>query len=49
MLQQTTVEAVIPYFHKFTSKWPTIKKLSASNIEDIMHAWSGLCLSIIHI
>ena len=42
MLQQTTVEAVIPYFHKFTSKWPTIKKLSESNIEDIMDAWSGL-------
>ena len=36
MLQQTTVKAVIPYFHKFTSKWPTIKKLSESNIEDIM-------------
>ena len=42
MLQQTTVEAVIPYFHKFISKWPTIKKLSESNIEDIMDAWSGL-------
>ena len=42
MLQQTTVEAVIPYFHKFTAKWPTIKKLSESNIEEIMDAWSGL-------
>ena len=42
MLQQTTVEAVIPYFHKFTVKWPTIKKLSESNIEEIMDAWSGL-------
>ena len=42
MLQQTTVEAVIPFFHKFINKWPTIKKLSESKVEDVMDAWSGL-------
>jgi len=42
MLQQTTVEAVIPYFHNFISKWPTVKKLSEGNIENIMDTWSGL-------
>ena len=44
MLQQTTVEAVIPYlfFINLFHKWPTIKKLSESNIEDVMDAWSGL-------
>ena len=42
MLQQTTVEAVIPFFHKFINKWPTINKLSESKLEDVMDAWSGL-------
>tara|TARA_Y100001968_G_scaffold5200_2_gene4600 strand:+ start:1225 stop:2283 length:1059 start_codon:yes stop_codon:yes gene_type:complete len=42
MLQQTTVEAVKPFFHKFINRWPTIKKLSESNVEDVMDAWSGL-------
>ena len=42
MLQQTTVQAVIPFFHKFINKWPTINKLSESKVEDVMDAWSGL-------
>ena len=42
MLQQTTVEAVIPFFHKFINKWPTINKLSESKVEDVKDAWSGL-------
>ena len=36
MLQQTTVEAVKPYYHKFISKWPSVKKLADSELEDIM-------------
>ncbi|MEC9393061.1 MAG: A/G-specific adenine glycosylase [Pseudomonadota bacterium] len=42
MLQQTTVEAVKPYFRKFLSKWPTIQDLAKSNINDVMDMWSGL-------
>ena len=42
MLQQTTVTAVIPYYNKFIKKWPNIKKLSSTNIEDILDFWSGL-------
>lgn len=42
MLQQTTVEAVKPYYHKFISKWPSVKKLADSELEDIMDSWSGL-------
>lgn len=42
MLQQTTVEAVKPYFNKFIKKWPSIKKLAKSDINDVMDMWSGL-------
>ncbi|MDB5490830.1 MAG: A/G-specific adenine glycosylase [Micavibrio sp.] len=42
MLQQTTVQAVIPYFGKFVDKWSTVQKLAAAKDEDVMHAWAGL-------
>ncbi len=42
MLQQTTVAAVGPYFIKFVSKWPTVKKLAATDLDDVLAAWAGL-------
>lgn len=42
MLQQTTVPAVIPYFHKFTEKWPTVIDLAGADDADVMAAWAGL-------
>lgn len=42
MLQQTTVEAVKPYFRKFLEKWPTVTDLAAAESEDVMKAWAGL-------
>lgn len=42
MLQQTTVSAVVPYFSKFTEKWPTVQALAGAKQEDIMTAWAGL-------
>jgi len=42
MLQQTTVEAVKPYFRDFTARWPTVAALAASESDDIMKAWAGL-------
>ncbi len=42
MLQQTTVEAVIPYYHRFLARFPTIKKLAGSSEEDVLKLWSGL-------
>ena len=42
MLQQTTVQTVIPYYKKFIKKWPNVKKLSASNINEVLDFWSGL-------
>lgn len=42
MLQQTTVEAVKPYFRDFTARWPTVAALAGSASDDIMKAWAGL-------
>lgn len=42
MCQQTTVQAVIPYFLKFTATWPHIEDLANAEKEDVMDAWAGL-------
>ncbi|KQU66861.1 A/G-specific adenine glycosylase [Aminobacter sp. DSM 101952] len=42
MLQQTTVEAVKPYFRAFLEKWPTVRSLADAEAEDVMKAWAGL-------
>lgn len=42
MLQQTTVAAVVPYFEKFTARWPTIAALAAAPEADVLAAWAGL-------
>ncbi|MBO6899872.1 MAG: A/G-specific adenine glycosylase [Rhizobiaceae bacterium] len=42
MLQQTTVEAVKPYFRKFLESWPDIASLAAADSDDVMKAWAGL-------
>jgi A/G-specific adenine glycosylase len=42
MLQQTTVAAVGPYFHKFVKRWPTVAQLAAAPLDEIMQMWAGL-------
>jgi A/G-specific adenine glycosylase len=42
MLQQTTVAAVVPYFEKFTRRWPTVEALAMAPDADVMSAWAGL-------
>jgi A/G-specific adenine glycosylase len=42
MLQQTTVGAVMPYFIKFSERWPTVAALANAVDEDVMNAWAGL-------
>lgn len=42
MLQQTTVQAVRPYFERFIDTWPTVDSLAAAPEEDVMAAWAGL-------
>jgi A/G-specific adenine glycosylase len=42
MLQQTQVDTVIPYFQKFTEKWPTVQQLAAADLDEVLHLWQGL-------
>ena len=42
MLQQTTIAAVIPYFHKFIARWPTVRELAAASLDDVFRLWAGL-------
>jgi A/G-specific adenine glycosylase len=42
MLQQTTVKAVIPYFERFTARWPTVADLAAAPLDEVLAMWAGL-------
>jgi A/G-specific adenine glycosylase len=42
MLQQTTVAAVIPYYERFVSRFPTIEALAAAPLDAVLSAWAGL-------
>lgn len=42
MLQQTTVAAVIPFFHKFIARFPDVQTLAAAPEEDVLAHWAGL-------
>lgn len=42
MLQQTTVVTVIPYFEKFLVEWPTVEKLAAAELDEVLTEWAGL-------
>lgn len=42
MLQQTRVETVIPYYEKFMQRFPDVSKLAESNVDEVLHHWTGL-------
>lgn len=42
MLQQTRVEAVIPYFERFIKRLPTIEALASIEEDALMKLWEGL-------
>ena len=42
MLQQTTVTAVIPYYERFVSRFPTVEALAAGSLDDVLSLWAGL-------
>lgn len=42
MLQQTVVNAVVPYFLRFLALWPKVEDLAAAPSEDVMREWAGL-------
>jgi A/G-specific adenine glycosylase len=42
MLQQTTVTAVIPYYERFVSRFPTVAALAAAPLDTVLSSWAGL-------
>jgi A/G-specific adenine glycosylase len=42
MLQQTTVKAVIPFYQRFLTRWPSVEKLAAAALDDVLAEWAGL-------
>src|SRR6266550_3954011 len=42
MLQQTTIKAVVPYFARFTARWPNVHALAAAPLDDVLKLWAGL-------
>ena len=42
MLQQTRVETVVPYYRNFLRRFPTLKRLAAAPLQDVLKAWEGL-------
>lgn len=42
MLQQTRVEAVIPFYEAFLARFPTVADLAEAPIDEVLAAWSGL-------
>ena len=42
MLQQTTVAAVIPFYHKWMARFPTVQSLADAPLDDVLKHWAGL-------
>ncbi len=42
MLQQTRVDTVIPYYHRFLEAFPTIYDLAAADQQQVLKIWEGL-------
>jgi A/G-specific adenine glycosylase len=42
MLQQTQVETVIPYYHRFLARFPTLRSLAEADLDEVLKAWEGL-------
>lgn len=42
MLQQTQVSRVLPRWHEWLDRWPTVEALAGARRADVIAAWSGL-------
>lgn len=42
MSQQTRVETLIPYFHRFMARFPSVNSLAEADESDVLAQWSGL-------
>jgi A/G-specific adenine glycosylase len=42
MAQQTQVERVVPRWHRWLERWPTVDALAAAPVADVIREWQGL-------
>jgi A/G-specific adenine glycosylase len=42
MLQQTQVDRVIPYYHRFLERFPTVQELASAPVAEVIRLWAGL-------
>jgi len=42
MLQQTQVERVVPRWHAWLERWPTVEALAAASPAEVIREWQGL-------
>jgi A/G-specific adenine glycosylase len=42
MLQQTRADAVIPYYHRFMRRFPSLRALASATRGDVLKLWEGL-------
>ena len=42
MLQQTRVDTVIPYYHRFLKRFPTVTALAEASPDEVLKAWENL-------
>ncbi|MFH1080605.1 MAG: A/G-specific adenine glycosylase [Pseudomonadota bacterium] len=42
MLQQTQVDIVIPYYHRFLKRFPDVAALAEAPLDDVLKAWENL-------
>src|ERR1051325_6765445 len=42
MLQQTRAQAVIPYYERFLTRFPTVEALAAASEDEVLTLWAGV-------
>lgn len=42
MLQQTQVRTVLPYYSRFTERFPTLASLARASLPEVLRRWAGL-------
>lgn len=42
MLQQTQVQTVLPYYHRFLARFPTVQSLAAASPGEVLKLWENL-------
>jgi A/G-specific adenine glycosylase len=42
MLQQTQVDAAIPYYHRWLKRFPNVRVLASASLQDVLALWEGL-------